>query len=202
MKNNPIIIKRAGKEEKNEIFNFTKLQAFKLYSCEPPPPPQIIFVAYQEHKIIGTMGLNFSQNNKPFYLENHYNFDITKTPFPFEREKIAQYGRWFSIIPNISSSLFYLTTDYAIKKNKIWGLGEMKKTIAERVMKFGVNLFLINDTELIFENIPKEEKQYYLTLPPPSLYMGDLKQIKQALWKIIEPIIQSGEIIFQMEEEL
>lgn len=199
MKNIPVIVKRAEKNEINETLNFIEQNAFKLYKCKPPPPPQILFIAYQEHKIIGTMSLDFSQNNNPFPLENHFDFDTNKTPFPFKRKKIAQYGRWFSITPNVSSSLFYLTTDCAIKKNKIWGLGEMKKPIAERVMKFGVNLFPI-DIELIFENIPKEEKQYYLTLPSPNLYMGDLKQIRQALWKIIEPLIQSGEIILQMVE--
>lgn len=195
-KNNPIVISLVTDiQERQRVIAFINKVAFKWHQCFPPPPPPILFVAKQESEIVGTIAFNFGDKNRPLPLERIYGFDYSKTPWPFVREKITQYGRLTAIIPDVAMVISYVTTVYALARGKLYGLAELKDRVAEHQRKIGVKLYLVPGAKLNIDEISEGEKNYYLTSPVPKLYMFSLEQVERDYRKKVTSLIRERKFI-------
>src|SRR5882724_3892043 len=98
------------KSELARAMEFMKAIAHEKHRTDPPPLPQFLFGAYIKGNICGTIGIDFGSDEKPFHLERHWRFNQSQTPLPFEREKMAEIGRWMAKHPGVSVILFYAAT--------------------------------------------------------------------------------------------
>src|SRR5579872_6308699 len=125
----------------------------RWYGCLPPEPPKTIVVAKHGSEVIGTSALEFSNGEEPLSIESIYEFDRARTPWPFDRPRIVQFGRWAATMKDISGVLIYASTVFALNHGKIWGVSEVKDRIAERFSELGVELRFITPAKLLLERI-------------------------------------------------
>lgn len=181
--------------EREKALGFINQRAFSLYRATPPPPPQFLFAAYCDDEIVGTMGLDFSSGQQPFPLETHWRFDGDATPFSFERDRIAQYGRWITTKPGVSAPMVYASTLFARARGKTYCFAEAKPPVAERLAEMGCPPVPIPNASLQLENVPESGRQYYISEPAPMLYMIDLEQVERAMIRALPEI---NSLIFRM----
>ncbi len=192
----PVIISLARNDrERGQALALNRAVALRLYNCSPPPPSQCIFTAKQNGEVVGMIALDFDENDAPFRLEKIYDFDRHATPFPFERRNIAEFGRWICVIRGISSALMYVATMYAIRRDKLYSLGEFKERIARRAEELGWQVHFVEGACLLFENVSEEERGYYADPPSPRLVMSDLREREEALRNRTMDAIFKGKII-------
>lgn len=182
-------------QERTEALDFINKTAAKLYDCDPPPPPEVIFTAKEGAGIVGTVALELG-SGQPFPLEIIYEFDYQKTPWPFQRELIAQFGRWMATVRGISKSLMYKVTEHALLNGKIYGLTEVKEPVRLIVQNMGIELRPIPGARLLIEKIIEKERGYYLSLPSPNLFMVSLQQKLDALKTDVMSLLSSGKVVF------
>ena len=180
-----------------KALDFINKIAFSHYKCQPPPPPDVLFVAKNGEEIVGTTGLDLGEINKPLPLENIYNFDKAATPWPFQGEKIVQYGRWMVTVPGIADALICSAAQYGLAHGKTHTISEAKDHIKLKLDQLGIDARVIADAKLILERISKDGLGYYLDPPPPKLYMMDLSQMVQALGPGVARSVKSGFIEFE-----
>jgi hypothetical protein len=48
------------------------------------------------------------------------------------------------------------------------------------------------EAELIPENVPLNDRAYFLSGDSPELYSIDLQQMRSAFWKVAQPLLDSG----------
>jgi hypothetical protein len=177
---------------------FMKKIAQERHKCAPPPPPQIILIAETEdQEVLGTISLEFRLGGILFPVEEIYDFDHDVTPWTFDRNRLAQFGRWMTATPGISTPLMYAATTYALDQGKTHGLTEVKEVIYNLVRNMGIHLKEIESLNVRLENIPEEGRNYYLEDPPPRLYMVDLLAKKTALKLATENAVRSGLVRFK-----
>lgn len=190
-------------KKREEILHFIEEIALAREGSKPPPPPQMLFGAYQGNTIVGTISVDFGSDLNPFRLEDIWEFDKEKTPLPFVRERIAQYGRWTATVPGASIALFYAATVFSKTHGKQFCLCEMKDPIARRLTEFGFVLLPIKNASLlpeaVRERMPEESRPYYLNHPLPYIYMMSLDQIEQAMQSHILPV-RSLELSFSLKK--
>lgn len=166
-------------KEKDELaaaLRFIDEIAFRWHKCRPPPPPQVLFGAYRGKEIVGTIALDFGDQDRPLPIERIWSFDADRTPLPFQREAIAQYGRWMAITPAVSSWLLYTATLYALSLGKKYFLAEAKTKIMERICALGFAFRRIENAMALTDRIPEEGRLYY-SEDPPGLYMTRLEEM-------------------------
>ncbi|OHA52160.1 MAG: hypothetical protein A3A97_04590 [Candidatus Terrybacteria bacterium RIFCSPLOWO2_01_FULL_40_23] len=167
-------------KEKRDAQEFISQIALSRYQATPPPLPEILFIAYENGKIVGTLGFDTASKQDILPLEKIWQFDPNKTPFPFEREMIVQYGRWTAIKPEVSRALSYTATIFARTLGKKIIMFEAKPSSARRLQTLGARAQLVPAT-LLIKNIPEDGRPYYSANPAPKLYMLDLMEFETAL---------------------
>ncbi|MDP3963456.1 MAG: hypothetical protein Q8Q39_03085 [bacterium] len=188
-----VIRKVSGFVERQQAGVFMREVAFRWHQCEPPSLPDLVFIALAGTTIVGTVALDFADDTTPFSLEKIYEFNRAETPFPFDRIRMAQYGRWMSTKPNVAAPLFYAATLYAIGLKKMLGWFELKEPIVQHMRSFGFNPVPIPSARLMPERIArKEESAYYTTDPPPTLYMVPLEHIRRALHDQVAELVRKN----------
>jgi ubiquinone/menaquinone biosynthesis C-methylase UbiE len=196
----PLRISLAQDEiEQEEALTFINGVALERHNSAPPPPPQIIIVAKQNSQVVGTISLDFGDNNHPLPLEKIYQFDRCNTPLPFRSGDVAQIGRWMVTIKGASAALLHTATVYALRSEKKYGLFETKESVAVRLRTLGLQLLEIPGAKFNIENVPEVGRPYYATPPPPSLYIACLESAENVLRKIVLPQTSSGEIILDQK---
>lgn len=181
-------------DERERVLLFLKPIIGERYHCAPLPLPDIILVASRGSEIVGTVAVEFSGGDELFSLEEVYEFDRKKTPLSFERDRMAQFGRWAASVPGISGALLYASAACALGQGKSYGLGEAKERILERFREFGLLIYFV-DAELVPQKAPEASRNYYTIPPQPRLFMVDLKQKEEALRKRTLEEVERGKII-------
>lgn len=168
----------------------------RWYHCIPPPPPSVLFVAKDEDRVVGTLGIDLGEEKNPLPIEKIYEFDHTATPWPFDRLKLIQFGKWMASVKGISGVLNYVAVQYAISRGREYGCSEVKEQIAKRLQELGVEVRFIPNAKLLLEKINKEAQGYYLIPPNPKPCMVDLFQMKSALKSSTMLAVSEKRIIF------
>lgn len=194
-----VTIRLLDKSENDyqKALEFIKRIAFSHYKCQPPPPPDVLFVAKNGEEIVGTTGLDLGEIDKPLPLENIYEFDKAVTPWPFQREKIVQYGRWMVTARGIADALIYSAAKHGLTHGKTHTVSEAKDHIKLKLDHLRIDARVISDAKLLLSRISKEGLAYYLDLPAPKLYMMDLKQMTEALAPGVLRSVEAGLIILK-----
>ncbi|TSC89201.1 MAG: hypothetical protein G01um10143_582 [Parcubacteria group bacterium Gr01-1014_3] len=179
-----------------KALEFINKVAFNHYKCQPPPPPDVLFVATNGSEIVGTTGLDIGEVNKPLPLEIIYEFDKAKTPWPFHREKNIQYGRWMVTMRGIADALIYVAAKHGLTQGKTHTISEAKDHIKAKLDQLGIDARVILDARLMMDRISKDGLGYYLDLPAPKLYMMDLSQMVEAMEPNVRRSVKAGFIVF------
>lgn len=173
--------------------------ALERHGCLPPPPPQVLFVAKDGDEVVGTIALDFREEERFFPLEEIYSFATPLFPRRFRRREVAQFGRWMSSRPGVSAALGHIAALYAVGRGKIYGWFEAKEPVAARIANLGVVLGKISGACLILQNIPEGGRNYYIAAPVPELYTIELAQVRDSLGQKAAPFIVDGQIVLDTE---
>lgn len=196
--NRPVIIRVAeNKVERKRAGDFIA-EVFLQYYGTRPGPCQILFGAYHNSTIVGSIGIDFADTVKSLPFEKMYECDLRALSPPLVREKTVQLGRWATQMKDISEVLFYAAVVYALNHGKENGCFVAKEAIAQRLLEFGMILYPAPKLRLREENVPKEDRQYYFSYPFPQFYSIMLKQIENVLRPKIFLRIKSGEIVLEI----
>lgn len=174
-----IIMARTTRDRRRALA-FVRRHVRRLYGGIPPPS-QILFLAQHSGRICGTMALDFAGPERLFPLEAIYQINYSRTPWPFERERIAQFSKWWTTRPGIAVRLMHAAHVHALSESKQFGLVEVKPRIVARVEEFGMSLVEVPGAVLQTQVVSLRGEGYYQTLPPPRLYMFDLNSNTAAL---------------------
>jgi hypothetical protein len=167
------------------------------YNVGPPPPSQLIFTATQGAHIVGTLGVDFGNAQKPLPLEAIYEFNYNSFAWKFDRDKTAQFGRWATTIKGIAGPLNYVAASYALWCQKTDGLGEVKEHVGKRLVKLGVELHYTLNAKIALQNIPHQIRPYYRTLPLPRPCTFRLKQMKSAMESVFTQACSESRIVVE-----
>lgn len=182
-------------EEWSRALAFINEIAFESHRASPPPPPQYIFGAYCGDELVGTIGLDFGEVDRPLPIEAHWEFDRENTPLPFKREAMVEIGRWMASRRGVSTILFYAATIFALSHGRYYCIAEMKSKIAEHATsKLGYIMLPVQGARVLLERIREDGLPYYLD-DPPSLYMLRVEQMHQAV-RLVTPPLYSAEFQF------
>lgn len=174
------VIRLVQTEKEREEAHSLITKLFMQYFKTSPPLPTLLFAAFCENTIVGTAGLEVS-DEKNFLPYNHiYRLSQHINDF-FPNQNAIQYARWTATKPGVSAALFYAATVCGIQLNKRFSWSISKPRSIKRLEDFGVYLRRVESAALIEENIPAYDKTYFETQPYPALYIGSLEQAGQAL---------------------
>lgn len=180
--------------EIKESLEFINRIALAREGSSPPPPPQFLFGAYRDGKVVGTIGLEFGTEEKPLPLESHWEIERTKTPLPFVEEAMVEIGRWMAERPGVSTALFFAATLFALSRGKQYCLAEMKPKIAEHSTGLGFIMLPVQGAKILIDQISESGRPYYLD-NPPSLYMLRVEQMHQAI-RQVTPLLCAADFHF------
>jgi hypothetical protein len=176
----------ASSHDRRRALAFVRRHVRQRYGGIIPPPSQIMLFAEQNRRICGTIALDFADGTRRFPLEAIYRIDKARTPWAFEREKIAQFGKWWTTRPGVALYLMQAAHRHALTDGKRFGLVEAKPRIVARVGEFGMALIEVPGAALLIEGATTRGEGYYATLPPPRLYMFDIPANAAALARYIK----------------
>ncbi len=168
------IVPAATARDRRRALGYVRRHVRRLYGGIPPPS-QILLFAERKHRICGTIALDFAEASGKFPVEDIYRIDYARTPWPFERERIAQFGKWWVSAPGVAVRLMHAAHLHALTKGKSVGLVEAKVRIVERVKDFGMTLILVPGAVLQVQGVSARGEGYYASLPLPRLYMFDIR---------------------------
>ncbi len=157
-----------------------------------PPPIEVIFVARENSKIVGTLGFDYCNGDGEMPLEEIFAFDKNKTPLTYDPRRSIQFSRWTAENPKISIVLIYASTLYALNRGMCYGWSEQKEKAAKSAIRAGVQLHEVCDAVIRTNSIPREIRRFYTTKPAPKLYMVELGQMLRAASKRTSLLISSG----------
>jgi hypothetical protein len=141
------------------------------------------------------MGLNFAAGGY-LPLESHWRINLGSTPLPFERNSIAEYGRWIGGgSRGVSIQLIYVATLVAQARAKEYCLCELQDSAARLLQLLGIELHSIKCAELLIDSVPPGGRTYYEGAPV-GLNMMKLSQIYQACLARLSPLT-SFEVSFE-----
>lgn len=185
--------------ERATAVRFIAENAFRWHQCKPPPAPQLLFGAWDGTEIVGTIALDFGDAQTPLPIEQLYEIDYGEFPWLREREKIAQFGRFFVTQPDISVALLYVATTYALACGKLYGLSEAKPHVPKRFAELGIRLQEVKRAQLVEKHIPADGLSYYQSAPQPRLWGVSLHEKAAALRTPVTVAVNDGRI--SLEEE-
>jgi hypothetical protein len=168
--------------ERLQVDEFVTAEYLKRMQVSPPLP-DIIFAAFRQQEIIGTIGLEFSeQDDDPIPCEHIFVFDWSVLVLPTCRTKAAHYTRWAVTDQGISGKILYAATVYALAQGKECGWCELKPKVA-KLLRINLNIILHEVTGAVISltSVPDSVKSYYTTKPYPQLYQFELSQMAHAL---------------------
>lgn len=175
----------GSRQERRRVLAFVRRQVRRLYGGIPPPS-QILLFAERNHRICGTIALDFADGTGKFPLEAIYRIDYTQMPWPFQRQVIAQFSKWRTHRPGVAVRLMHAAHLHALAEGKRFGLAEAKPGIVTRVEEFGMTLIEVPGAVLQIQGMSSRREGYYATLPPPQLYMFDIRANAAALARYIK----------------
>ncbi len=184
----PIMLAESARDRRRALA-FVRRHVRRLYGGIPPPS-QILLYAEHHRRICGTIALDFADTLERFPLETIYRIDYAKTPWPFERHKIAQFGKWWTARPGVAIPLMHAAHVHALEQGKRFGLVEAKSQIVTKVKEFGMSLVEVEEAILKIQGVSSRGEGYYAIPPPPRLYMFDIPINSAALARYIE--LQEG----------
>jgi hypothetical protein len=167
------ILLASGTRDRRRALAFVRRHTRQLYGGFPPPP-EILFLAERNGRVCGTIALDFADDTQRFPVEFLYRIIYSQAPWPFERARIAQFGRWWATAPGIGVRLMHAAHLHALEAGKTLGLAEAKPQIVTRVKEFGMNLTEIPGAILQSREASSRGEGYYTTPPAPRLYMFDI----------------------------
>ena len=182
-------------EHTNEAITFITEVYKKVFSADPPPP-ELLFVATRNEKVVGTLGIDYCDKKDGLLpLERIYTFNRSKTPLPMASDKIVQLGRWISREANVTKPLAYIAMQYLLAHQKTHGLFEQKGKAVQASKRTGTTLHPIENTTLNVDRVGDSVKEYYTSKPEPRLFMIDLKQSLDSMRRVAERSIKAGNVV-------
>lgn len=168
------IILAASSRDRRRALAFVRYHVRRLYGGTPSPS-QIFLLAERNGRTCGTIALDFALSAERFPLESIYRIDFDRSPWPFERENIAQLGRWWTTRPGVAVRLMHSAHMYALANGKRLALVEAKARIIARLVEFGMAPVEVPGAVLEVRIASLRGEGYYQISPPPRLYMFDLQ---------------------------
>jgi len=179
-----VVVRLAkGGRERRRVLAFVRRHVRRLYGGIPPPS-QILFFTERNHRICGTIALDFAEGSERLPLESIYQIYTAQTPWKFDRGKIAQFSKWWATEPGVAVHLMQTAHLYALREGKRFGLAEAKPPILAKVEELGMALVEIPGATLLIQGISLRGEGYYAEPPPPCLYMFDISTNAAALERL------------------
>ena len=175
-------------EQKTEILEFITTVALELYGCEPSPPSPLIFAARQDGELAGAASLRFPDTAGGLTMRNHWDFNQSESPLPFESGQVAQISHWIAKKPGISLLLLYASALFSKTHGCSYWLAEAKPKIIEALKRSGFGAYRIEKARLLLEKVPDAGQAYYQG-EPVSLYMFDLDDMIRICRSRLDPPI-------------
>jgi hypothetical protein len=168
------IILAESRQDRRRALAFVRGHVRKLYGGIPPPSQVFLFSEHAK-RICGTIALDFTSSLGKFLLETIYQVDYLQTPWPFDRQQIAQFSKWWATRPGVAVHLMHAAHVYALAHGKRFGLVEVKPPIVARVTELGMTLVEVPGAILRVQGVSSRGEGYYAISPLPQLYMFDIQ---------------------------
>lgn len=175
---------RQDHPKRKEVEDFIEAWGQKWHGCSPPPTTGDVIAAWKEEEIVGTVGLDFSEHDKPFHLESIYDFSLVRNQLlpggEHPRSLFVAGGRWFARRPNVSRMLLHTIAEYCSNctGSATYLLAEAKTHSLERIEQFGIPFLVIYGLPPSLDTIPAEGLKYYAELPIPRLMIIRLADLR------------------------
>ncbi len=148
------------------------------FGCEPPTTTGVIFVVKEGARIVGSLVLEGSQNDEPFGIESHYDFDPERSPFPYVRDHIIQAVRWTGSRAHASRMVALATMQVSLAMGKRYIMIEAKPYSVKRLHELGMDFREIEGASLRMDHIRsvvgEDGMTYFTEQPAPSLFLMDI----------------------------
>lgn len=121
------------KREQREVLAFLKRYYQKSYGTSPDHFLDKTFVARRGQKLLGAISIEFSKNNRPFELEEPFEFNYEDYLGP--RSEAANFGRWTSIDEEAGKGLAYVAVKYVYEKGKRIAIASSKPRVVDHIRR-------------------------------------------------------------------
>lgn len=162
--------------EREAVEHFIQTHALKTHGCEAPPcsPTGFLFGAWQQDVVVGSMYVEFYDDNEPYALEAIYGREaiVALCGGDYRPDLNPQGGRWFSSLKQSDVSLKVLqeSCKFALSQGAEWFISEGRPYAFKRLREIGIVLETYPNARPNIENIPLAGRAYYESDPPPCLF--------------------------------
>lgn len=181
----------ASRAERSEGESFIERTYRETFGTAPPPSHYLI-VAKRGCDVVGTVGIDTCDEGKALRLESLYSFDEKRSPLPYERDKIMEYGRWISSIPRISGPLLFAASTLALNMGKEYGWCEHTQDVHRITLRLGIAFYEVPGARLHVDQIPASDRTFYENASKSRLYMVSVRQVRESTRKATEHLVESG----------
>ncbi len=150
--------------------------------------PEIIFAAFEEGVVVGTMGLEFQELCGLMPCEHTFAFDVASLKFGLNRNRTAQYTRRiirsdYKDGATLGPKLIAAVTQFALSQGKLYGFCELKPPLLRLTSKLGIELHEVKGSTILKDSVHPDVASFYLVEPYPKLYQIELVQVLEAITK-------------------
>lgn len=180
----PLTISVVREPERREVREFIDREYLKRFGTTPPES-EVYFVARdKDGTILGTIALDFCDEEGVMPLGRIYAFDRATTPFPSEGRYGGQLGRWVALVPSVSGPLMHVTARYGLDHGKRYGWCEHTRAVHRVCEGLGIPFSPIADATLVLSNVDEHNRAFYahsLKTKPMFVYMMSLRDMRAGL---------------------
>lgn len=142
-------------------------------------------VAMQNSRIVGVLGMQFSKRER-FEIEDRFLLDFSILVHP--RREYVSFGRWVAARQGTGLALMFAAVKYALGQNRTRSLSCSKHDVVKFVRRrYGLRFDTLR-LPVLEEQIPVQDRAYFLNKPFPYLCTGSLEQWYDRL----EPLVLSS----------
>lgn len=164
-------------QERSQVVKLTNAVYARRWSTKPPVP-KVLFGAFLEGKVVGSVGWDDCGDNHQLPLKELYR-TVNAASAP-KCCSAVQLSRLLTTNKHAAVPLVYTALDYALRcgKRMVWCIA--KDSLVRLFSKRGLEL-TEQPAELILANVPKADAAYFLSEPQPKLYTFNAVQARTAL---------------------
>ena len=195
--NTPVRISLARQTSEHHRVHAFVVRGFRNHFNTEPQASEFFLGAYCNDRLVGAIGVDFCENTAVLPFEQLYRGAALKA-LQERRTESTQFSKWLTTVASISDALMLAAARFALAKGKKCCWVVAKQPAIQALNRLGLSVTDV-PAELCRASIPENDRLYFLTQPPPALYVMDLRQIEEVLSKKIDGLIDQGKVILNME---
>ncbi len=132
----------------------------KAFGVSPSPPDHLL-IAWNDSRIVGTIGINEWNESTGLRLAKLYSFDHHLCPFPIDLLRSVEFARWTSQSGGVACTLLHAATEFSLARGKKYVWCEHSPAVNRICRIYGIAFFSITDAILNQEAIEDHHRAFY-----------------------------------------